>query len=94
MGNPILIEVRTGNLDLARLQSAYERLVAQVLGSDARFGVLLYLDHSGRRFMRPKNWVPSVLALDAEDFANDLLSKSFANVLMEKRNNLAHGRPE
>jgi hypothetical protein len=94
LGNPILIEVKAGNLDHARLQNAYERLVSQVLGSEARFGVLLYLDHSGRRFKRPANWVPSVLALDVEDFAHELLSKSFANALMEKRNSLVHGRPE
>ena len=94
LGNPILIEVKAGNLDYARLQTAYERLVNQVLGSEARFGLLLYLDHSGQRFKRPAKWIPTVLALDVEDFANDLLFKSFANVLMEKRNSLAHGRPE
>lgn len=94
LGNPILIEVKAGNLDHGRLQTAYERLVSQVLGSGARFGILLYLDHSGKRFKRPNKWIPSVLVLDVEDLANELLSKSFPNALMERRNRLVHGLPE
>jgi TIR domain/Nucleoside 2-deoxyribosyltransferase len=91
LGNPILVEVKTGNLSEPNLNEAYNRLAHQVSESDARLGLLLYLDHNGRRFRRPGAWVPVVLAFDLEDFARQLLTHSFAEALLESRNKLVHG---
>jgi hypothetical protein len=93
VGNPILVEVKSGNLSESRLSEAYHELVQQVSRSDARFGLLLYFDRHGRRFSRPSSWVPVVLAFELEDFAKELLTHSFAKVLLESRNKLVHGMP-
>jgi len=91
LGNPILFEVKAGKLNDEKMFEAFDRLKRQVSESDARFGVLLYLDESGRRFQRPKTSGASVLSFELEDFARELLEKPFANTLVERRNRIVHG---
>ena len=91
-GNPILIELKAGDLDQARWNAAHEH-VARALGdSGARLGLILYLDRRGRRFTEDRHWVPLVLSFDLEDFAAALVDKPFADVLLEHRNKLVHGQ--
>jgi hypothetical protein len=93
LGNPVLVEIKTGVLTGDHFRAAYRRLVDQVSQADARAGLLLYFDANDRRFHRPDMWMPSVLAIDLEDFAKELLVKSFAKALIEHRNRLVHGLP-
>jgi hypothetical protein len=91
LGNPVLIEVKASNLNPEDFQEAYNKLATQVQRSDARAGLFLYLDLNNRRFTKPTAWAPNVLWFDLEDFANSLLHKSFAEILVEQRNKTVHG---
>lgn len=91
LGNPILIEVRASQLNEKSFQHAYSRLTRQVQESGSAAGLLLYLERTGKRFEKPEAWVPSVLWFDVEDFAKRLSEKSFAEVLVERRNRTVHG---
>ncbi len=91
LGNPVLIEVKATKLNKMSFRAAYSRLAKQVQESDANAGLLLYLDKGGQRFGKPATWIPTVLWLDAEDFAKELLKKPFADVLLERRNRAVHG---
>jgi hypothetical protein len=94
LGNPILFEIKAGKLDDQTIFAAFNRLAKQVSESDARFGVLLYLDEGGRRFQAPKISGASVLSFELEDFARELLKKPLANALIERRNQIVHGRSD
>jgi hypothetical protein len=93
-GNPILVEVKAGSLDNAKFAHAYDQLVSSVFKAEARAGLLLYMDRNGRRFSKPDKWVASVLTFDLEDFARELLTKSFAETIVERRNRAVHGLSE
>jgi len=83
--------VKATKLNKMSFRAAYSRLAKQVQESDANAGLLLYLDKGGQRFGKPATWIPTVLWLDAEDFAKELLKKPFADVLLERRNRAVHG---
>jgi nucleoside 2-deoxyribosyltransferase len=91
LGNPLLIEVKASKLDEHSFQLAYTRLIRQVRESGSASGLLLYLDSDGKRFKKPEGWLPSVLWLDAEDFARQAAEKSFPEVLVQQRNRSVHG---
>jgi hypothetical protein len=91
LGNPVLIQVKVSKLNEMSFRVAYSRLAKQVQESGSAAGLLLYLDKSGKRFKKPATWIPSVLWFDVEDFANQLSGKSFAEVLVERRNRAVHG---
>ena len=88
--NPVLIESKVGVLDRRVFNAAYSRLSA-VVSNMGWSGLLLYLDRNSERFNRADNWNPKVLAFDLEDFANELETKRFGEVLLQRRNQIAHG---
>jgi len=92
--NPVLIESKVGLLNRGAFNEAYSRLAAVVSKYGSGTGLLLYLDRNGRRFNRANDWNPKVLAFDLEDFANELETKRFGEVLLERRNQIAHGQVE
>jgi hypothetical protein len=92
VGNPLLIEIKSGNIGGVTFRDAYNRLHSQVLRVGAGAGLLLYLEAGNRRFSQKE--LPSsttVIAFDLEDLARELLQKTFAKVIIERRNRLAHG---
>jgi hypothetical protein len=89
-GNPVLFEVK-GHLDRPKFQASYERLTKQVNESKSGVGVLLYLKRPGQTFERPEQWNPLVLWFDLEEFCLQLLHRSLAEVLVERRNLMVHG---
>jgi len=91
LGNPILVELKASKLNEMSFRVAYSRLARKVQDSGSAAGLLLYLEKNGKRFGRPTTWIPSVLWFDAEDFARELSEKSFAQVLVERRNRTVHG---
>jgi hypothetical protein len=93
MGNPILIEVKAGNVDSGRLNDAEKQLGRYLQVAGAHYGIVLYLDRSGRRFgHNPAS--PNILRFDLEDFAQSLQSSSFEEVLLAERNRIVHGGQE
>jgi hypothetical protein len=89
--NPVLIESKVGELDRRAFNAAYSRLSAVVSKYGTGTGLLLYLSRNSERFNRADNWSPKVLAFDLEDFANELKTKRFGDVLLQRRNQIAHG---
>jgi hypothetical protein len=91
LGNPLLVQVKSGKLSGVTLRGSYNQLHTQVLKLGAVAGLLLYLDANGRRFDDREYRSPVVLGFDLEDFAKDLSHKTFEKVVIERRNRLVHG---
>lgn len=91
IGNPILIEVKYGNLSNSTIKNAELQLRSYIEKTDAKVAILIYLDKSGQRFKIQSSLNPLLIAFDAEDFVNDLLNQSFENLILGQRNKIAHG---
>lgn len=91
IGNPIIVEVKYGNLSSIRLKEAEEQLNRYISKSDARVALLLYLDKEGRRHKIKTSLSPLVIGYDVEDFTSELLNHSFENIILSQRNKIAHG---
>ena len=91
-GNPVLIELKA-YLDGTQFQAAYRRMTKLVGESSSAAGVLLYLRRPGQSFEKPEGWNPLVLWFDIEEFITELLHRSIAEILVERRNLLVHGLP-
>ncbi|RPI14271.1 MAG: hypothetical protein EHM58_16800 [Ignavibacteriae bacterium] len=89
-GNPILIEIKAGTLNIQRLNDAQLRLQQYILKTEAKGGIILYLDKNNRRFTIPlKN--PLILCFDIEDFFLGIAAEGLEKFLIKKRNEIAHG---
>ena len=92
LGNPVLVEVKAGQLSDQRLRSAESQLRHYLTQTNAKVGLLVYLDTDGRRFPKLSLEWPLVIRLDARDLV-DLLSKNeLAPALIAERNKAVHGR--
>ncbi|MCX6219903.1 MAG: hypothetical protein NTZ69_02805 [Bacteroidia bacterium] len=91
VGNPIIIEVKYGNLTNMTIQSAELQLKHYIEKSDAKIAILLYLDKGGKRFKIQSSINPLFMAYDVEDFIHDLFNHSFEGVILNQRNKIAHG---
>jgi hypothetical protein len=91
IGNPIIVEVKYGNLNELSIRHAEEQLNQYVSKSDARVALLLYLDKENRRHKIKTSLNPLVIAFDVEDFATELLTHSFESLILNQRNKIAHG---
>jgi len=90
LGNPILVEVKMGRLSGTLLLKAEEQLRTYLKMTNARAGLLIYLDRSGRRFKQARFKWPLVIRFDARDFLSELSKQSLANVLLSERNRIVH----
>lgn len=89
-GNPIIIEVKRGNLNKHRISGAIEQLQLYMMKSEAKIGILLYFDESGKRInWEVKNSV-NIIILDIEDFVNGIIESGFDRFLIDSRNRLVH----
>jgi len=88
---PIFVELKAGALKKDNIIMGFTTLMHSLNQTEARGGLLLYLDSKGKRF---EDVLPSLLifSFDLEDFVNGLASKGFERLLIDKRNYLAHGR--
>lgn len=91
IGLPLFVEVKAGSLNAQRLRQAEWQLADAMRPSSGRLGLLLYLDRNGQRFPSPTWTTPFVVRFDLEDFAKELARRSFAEVIVERRNKLVHG---
>jgi hypothetical protein len=89
-GNPILVEVKSGSLSSQRLSETQDRLLEYISKTEAKGGIILYLDKAGKRFNLPiKN--PFILCFDLEDFIFGIASDGLEKFLIQRRNEIAHG---
>jgi len=91
LGNPIIVEVKYGNFTKSRFMSAEEQIKMYISKSEAKIALFLYLDNENKRYKINSSLMPLIISYDVEDFVNDLLTTSFENILLEKRNKIAHG---
>lgn len=92
VGNPILIEVKTqipGPRDARHAFSKLSSAISSSVGS--RIGLLLYGTSDLREAKLQSLAPPNVLVLSIETFLSQLRDRSFADVLVDIRNQHVHG---
>jgi hypothetical protein len=90
LGNPILIQLKTGRIEKMNFRVTYSNVAYAVQQSGAAAGLLLYLDRRGQRFDKPNTWVPNVFFCDLEDFASRVIREGFDRSLLNLRNEQVH----
>lgn len=90
-GNPIFIEIIAGNITTERLINTEQRLLKYLQSSEAKAGLILYLDKNDKRFVIHKQTTPLILFFDVEDFINGIASEGFDRLLINTRNEVVHG---
>lgn len=91
LGNPMIVEVKYGNISKTAFQNAEEQINRYVSKADARVALLLYLDREGKRHKIKSSLYPLIISYDIEDFVTDLLTHSFESLILAQRNKIAHG---
>lgn len=90
-GNPILVEIKAGSLSQNKIKETQERLWGYIKKSDAKGGIILYLDRNNNRYENETSIYPLILSIDLEDFILGIASEGLEKFLIKKRNELAHG---
>ncbi|QCR24521.1 hypothetical protein [Pontibacter sp. SGAir0037] len=91
LGNPIIVELKYGRLDRSRLENAENQIKRYINISDAKVGLLLYIDRDNNRPKIKSSLAPLIISYDLEDFVNELIKNSFEALLLNQRNKIAHG---
>jgi hypothetical protein len=91
IGNPILVEVKYGNLTHLNFPSIESQLTQYLSKAEARAALLLYLDKGGGRFKLKSGLLPLIVTYDLEDFITELQTRSFETLILAQRNKIAHG---
>lgn len=91
VGNPIIVEVKYGNLSSSTFRNAEQQILRYVNRTDAKVAILLYLDKQGKRYKIQSSLNPLIIGYDIEDFVIDLMNQSFEILILNQRNKIAHG---
>lgn len=91
IGNPIFIEVKSGQLNYQKIKQSEEQLQNYINETDAKAGILLYLDKNDKRFTDNFSYNPLILRFDFEDFLSQLSLNYFENAILDLRNKIVHG---
>lgn len=90
-GNPIIVEVKYGNLSNNIFEKAEQQIRKYIEKSDAKIALLLYLDKGGKRHKIKSSIRPLFISYDLEDFTKELINSSFERIILNQRNKIAHG---
>ena len=91
IGNPIIVEVKYGNLSNNIFENAEQQIKRYIEKSDAKIALLLYLDKGGKRHKIKSSLRPLFISYDLEDFTKELINSSFERIVLNQRNKIAHG---
>jgi len=91
IGNPIIIEVKYGNLSNDRFENAEQQIRKYIEKSDAKIALLLYIDKTNKRHKIKSTLSPLFISYDLEDFTNELINSTFERIVLKERNKIAHG---
>lgn len=91
LGNPLLIEVKSGPLSPNSIRQAEKQLQKYIAETDAKAAILLYLDKHNRRFSELSFSFPFIIRFDLEDFVNELSKHPFEEIVLAQRNRIVHG---
>lgn len=90
IGNPIIVEFKIGKLTNSSLVNAEMQLRRYVKRTNARTGLLIYLDRLGRRFKPSTFELPLVIRLDIHDLVAKLSDYPLHQIILSERNRLVH----
>lgn len=91
IGNPIIVEVKYGNISKNIFERTEEQIRKYIEKSDAKIGLLLYLDKRNKRHKIKSSLSPLLISYDLEDFTKELINSSFEKIILNQRNKIAHG---
>lgn len=92
LGNPILLQTKTGILDQSGIRQELDQLRHYVEVAQSRCGILVYFDLEGRSFIgSPTGW-PLTFCLSVEEVIESLSAGSFSTDLLQRRNRAVHGK--
>ncbi|MGC9298975.1 nucleoside 2-deoxyribosyltransferase [Bacillus cereus] len=87
LGNPILVELKLGNLSRNILEKAEFQLRKHISSSNANTGLIIYLDNCSRKFEQNKKAdFYNIFYLELTDLIKSLEEKTFAEILIELKN--------
>jgi hypothetical protein len=91
LGNPILVELKMGNLTETTIERAEIQMRANLLKANLRTGLIIYLDRKGRNFQPSKIRDPLVMRFDIYNLTREFAADhSIDRILYEERNKIAH----
>ncbi|MEU8134596.1 hypothetical protein [Streptodolium elevatio] len=88
---PLLFEVKMSRTGQIRSET-FERLQLAVEHRNASMGVIIFYGFGERPRLPLENW-PLIMAFELDELLESLESTSLAQVFIDARNALAHGRP-
>jgi len=91
LGNPLLVEVKAGDLSAKRLDEAAFQLRQYVAKTHGRCALLVYWDHSNREFPLASAGWPLVLQLSGAALSKLVAQGRLVQELVRLRNAAAHG---
>jgi hypothetical protein len=94
LGNPILVELKTGDLSTQLLQDTEHRLRNDLRRIDAPAGLLIYFDKERRLLHTDSSEYPYVFAFEVDELLSVLRHESLAEAILKKRDRKAHAHSE
>jgi len=90
LGNPVLVEVKSGKLSDSMLINAENQLRGYLEQTNASVALLIYFDHERRRFKPLTIRWPLVIWLELRNLLSMLSRHSLADVIVTQRNRMVH----
>jgi hypothetical protein len=90
IGNPILVEIKSGQLSYDRLLSAENQIRKYAKRTNSPLGILIYHDKKGQSFEHLENIYPLVIWLELNKLTNRLSNESLAQIIKSERNKICH----
>jgi hypothetical protein len=90
IGNPIFVELKSGELSDNAIKKAEVGLANHIMLAGARAGLLFYLDRDNKRFLENPTLNPLIIRFDVEDFIAMLSKRSFSKTILLARNEAVH----
>ena len=93
-GNPILIEIKIGSLTEKKLLFAEKQLYSNLIKTNAKAGIILYLDRGDKKFPIKTFFQSNIIRIEISDLINSLNELTLEEILLRERNRLAHLRDD
>lgn len=91
LGNPLLVEVKAGDLTRGRIRDAALRLRSYVEKTHGRSGLLVYWDRENREFPQVEKGWPLIFQLSGDALTQLIREERLPEELIRLRNAAAHG---
>lgn len=89
-GNPILIELKMGHLSKQKLLHTVNQMEKYLERTNAKAGIILYLDKEGNRFSIDDYLTYNILIFEISDFIHSLFDNTIRDIVQMKRNKIVH----